>query len=71
MHLQIWMCQEHKWVADMLAAAFIKWEQFWRAPGIMMSGTKNAVYFTSKALFVLKMFSFLSGLFGYITKQLD
>ena len=32
---------------------------------------ENAVYFTSKALFVLKMFKFLSWLFGQAAKRLD
>ena len=32
---------------------------------------KNAFYFTSKAVFVLKIFKFLSWLFGHISKQLD
>ena len=32
---------------------------------------KNAFYFTSKALFVLKMFQFFSLPFGYISKRLD
>ena len=32
---------------------------------------KHAFYFTSKALFVLKIFKFLSWLFGNVPKQLD
>ena len=32
---------------------------------------KNAFYFTSKALFVLKIFKFLSWLFGHVAKRLD
>ena len=32
---------------------------------------KNAFYFTSKALFVLKIFKFLSWLFGLVAKGLD
>ena len=32
---------------------------------------KNGFYFTSKALFVLKIFKFLSGLFGRVAKRLD
>ena len=32
---------------------------------------KNAFYFTSKALFFLKIFKILSWLFGHVTKQLD
>ena len=32
---------------------------------------KNGFYFTSKALFVLKIFQFLSWLFGHVAKRLD
>ena len=32
---------------------------------------KNAFYFTPKALFVLKIFNFLSWLFGHAAKRLD
>ena len=32
---------------------------------------KNAFYFTSKALFILKIFKFLSWLFGHAAKRLD
>ena len=32
---------------------------------------KTAFYFNSKALFVLKIFKFLSWLFGHIAKRLD
>ena len=32
---------------------------------------KNAFYFTLKALFVLKIFQFLSWLFGHVRKRLD
>ena len=32
---------------------------------------KNAFYFNSKALFVLKVFKFLSWLFGHAAKRLD
>ena len=32
---------------------------------------KNAFYFTSKAFFVLKIFKFLSWLFGHVAKQPD
>ena len=32
---------------------------------------KNAFYFTLKALVVLKIFKFLSWLFGHVLKQLD
>ena len=33
--------------------------------------TKNAFYFILKALFILKIFKFLSGLSGHIEKWLD
>ena len=32
---------------------------------------KNAFYFTSKVLFVLKIFRFLSWLFGHVAKRFD
>ena len=32
---------------------------------------KNAFYFTLKTLFLLKIFKFLSWLFGYVEKRLD
>ena len=32
---------------------------------------KNAFYFILKALFVLKIFKFLSWLFGHVAKRLD
>ena len=32
---------------------------------------KNAFYFTLKALFVLKIFKFLSWIFGHVAKRLD
>ena len=32
---------------------------------------KNALYLTSKALFVLKIFKFLSWFSGYVAKRLD
>ena len=32
---------------------------------------KNAFYFTTKALFVLKIFKFLFWRFGHVAKQLD
>ena len=32
---------------------------------------KNAFYFTSKALFALKIFKFLSWLFGHVSKRLN
>ena len=41
------------------------------APESPLKMMKNAFYFTLKALFVLKIFNFLSGLFGHVEKQLD
>ena len=35
------------------------------------SSFKNAFYFTTKALFVLKIFKFLSWLFSHVAKRLD
>ena len=32
---------------------------------------KNAVYFTSEALFFLKIFKFFSSLFGHVAERLD
>ena len=32
---------------------------------------KNAFYFMTKGFFVLEIFPFLSGLFGYVEKRLD
>ena len=32
---------------------------------------KNTIYFTSKALFALKIFKFLSWPFGYVAQRLD
>ena len=32
---------------------------------------KNVFYFISKALFVLKIFKFLSSLFGHVSQRLD
>ena len=40
------------------------------ATGISLKMMKNAFYFTSKAPFVLKIFKFLSWLFGHVAKQL-
>ena len=33
--------------------------------------TKNSFYFTLKALFILKIFEFLSWLFGYVRKRFE
>ena len=38
---------------------------------IYLKMMKNAFHFTSEALFVLKIFKFLSRLFGYGSKRLD
>ena len=37
----------------------------------LLKMTKNASYVTSKTLFILKIFKFLSWLFGHVVKQLD
>ena len=44
--------------------------QFWAIENPLKI-IKNAFYFTSKALFVLKIFKFLSWLFGHVAKRLD
>ena len=46
------------------------WDNFWqlKSPFKMM---KNAFHFHLKALFVLKIFKFLSWLFGHVKKRLD
>ena len=44
--------------------------QFWATESPLQT-MKNAFYFTLKALFVLKIFKFLSWLFGHVEKQLD
>ena len=41
------------------------------ATEIAFKMTKNACYFTFKALFVLKIFRFFSRLFGYVEKRID
>ena len=48
-------------------------KQFWATESClkMMENALNAFYFTSNILFVLKIFKFLSWLFGHISKQLD
>ena len=54
----------------MLKGAFscLRW---FLATGSPLKMIKNAFYFTSKAFFVLKIFEFLSLLFGRVAKQLD
>ena len=42
------------------------WDNFWH-----LKKMKNALYFTSKALFIIKIFKFLSWLFGHVGKRLD
>ena len=39
--------------------------------GTPLEMMENVFYFTSKALFVLKIFKFLSGPFGHVSKWLD
>ena len=46
------------------------WDNFWQFKALLKM-MKNAFYFTLKALFVLKIFKFLSWLFGHVAKQLD
>ena len=46
-------------------------QQFLKAVESPLKMMKNAYYFTSKALFVLKIFKSLSWLFGYASKRLD
>ena len=46
-----------------LRQIFANWKSF--------KNMKNAFYFTSKALSVLKIFEFLFWLFGHVSKQLD
>ena len=41
------------------------------AAKIPLKAMKNAFYFTSKALFVLKIFKFSSWPFGHVAKRLD
>ena len=41
------------------------------ATEVSLKMVKNTFYFTSKALFVLKIFKFLSWLFGQVSKRLD
>ena len=41
------------------------------ATGSSLKIMKNAFYYTLKALFVLKIFKFLSRLFGHVEKRLD
>ena len=53
-----------------LKGAILGLRQF-LATEIPLKMMKNAFYFTSKALFVLKIFKFLSRLFGQVLKRLD
>ena len=45
------------------------WDIF--APESPLKMMKNAFYLTLEALFVLKIFKFLSWLFGHVAKRLD
>ena len=47
------------------------WEHFRQLNESPLKMTKNAFYFTSKALFILKIFKFLSWLFSHVAKWLD
>ena len=51
-------------------SALLGLRQFWRTES-RLKMMKNAFYFTSKALFVHKIFQFLSGLFGHVQNRLD
>ena len=44
--------------------------QFLAIDEILLKVMKNAFYFTSKALFILKILKFLSWCFGHVAKQL-
>ena len=46
------------------------WYNFWQLNALFKM-MKNAFHFTSKAVFVLKIFKFLSWLFGHVAKRLD
>ena len=46
------------------------WDNFWQLKTLLKM-MKNAFYFTSKVLFILKIFRFLSWLFGHVAKRLD
>ena len=41
------------------------------ATGRPLKLMKNAFYFTLKAIFILKIFKFLSSIFGHVEKRLD
>ena len=45
------------------------WDNF--ATEILLKMIKNTFYFTIKAVFILKIFWFLSWLFGHVAKRLD
>ena len=45
------------------------WDNSWQLKALKIM--KNAVYCTSKAVLVLKIFKFLSRLFGHVAKRLD
>ena len=57
-----------RWVVFQGALSSLRQFLITESPLKMM---KNASYFTSKALFVLKIFKFLSWLFGQVAKRLD
>ena len=55
---------------DIIKDSLTCWKQF-LATGSSLKIMKNAFYYTLKALFVLKIFRFLSQLFGHVEKRLD
>ena len=52
-----------------LKAHFQVWDNFWQLKAF--KDDENAFYFSLKALFVSKIFKFLSWLFGHVEKRLD
>ena len=46
------------------------WDNFWQ-PKALLKMKENTFYLTSIALFVLKVFKFVSSLFGHLVKRLD
>ena len=55
---------------DWVKGAFLGLRQY-LATESSLKTTKKAFYFTSKALFVLKIINLLSWLFGHVAKRLD
>ena len=63
-------CISESWIEIEIKGALSGVRQF-SATESSLKVMKNAFYFTSKALFVLKIFKFLSWLFGHVAKRLD